>query len=165
MAVAGRKVVAVIVALAAGVTLLFIGLTLANLDKIRTSVAVRRSSRPILKTPAGEMVIVPEGEFQVPSWEKPPKLPAFYMDKEPVSQEAYARFAGETGRSPHAVSPEDEKAFCEWAGKRLPTADELAKAGRGATPESDVSIYGVTGLARGGRFRCALDASEARKFR
>lgn len=165
MAVAGRKVVAAILALVAGVTLLFIGLTLANLDKIRTSVAVRRSSRPILKTPAGEMVIVPEGEFQVPSWEKPPKLPAFYIDKEPVSQEAYARFAGETGRSLRAVSPEDEKAFCEWAGKRLPTADELEKAGRGATPENDVSIYGVTGLARGGRFRCALDASEARKFR
>ncbi len=165
MTVQGKKVVGVILALAAGVTLLFAGLTLANLDKIRTSVAIRRAARPVLKTPAGEMVIVPEGEFQVPSFENPPKLPAFYIDKEPVAPELYARFLAETGRPRGPVAPEDERAFCEWAGKRAATADELAKAGRGATPENDVSIYGVRGLARGGVFRCALDAGEAGKFR
>lgn len=152
-------------AIAAGVTLVFIGLTLANLDKIRTSVAVRRSSRPMLKTPTGEMVIVPEGEFQIPSWEKPPKLPPFYIDKEPVSPELYGRFAAAGGRSADRVTAEDERAFCQWAGKRMPSPDELAKAGRGATPENDVSIYGVRGLAGGKGFRCALDASGAAQFR
>lgn len=165
MAVAGKKLVAAIVAIAGGVTLIFIGLTLANLDKIRTSVAVRRAQRPILKTPTGEMVIVPEGEFQVPSWEKPPQLPAFYIDKDPVSPELYRRFAAAAGRGAERATVEDERAFCQWAGKRLPSPEELAKAGRGATPESDVSIYGVRGLAGGRGFRCALDASGAAQFR
>lgn len=165
MAVAGKKVVAAVLAVAAGVTLLFASLTLANLDKIRTSVAVRRSSRPILKTPSGEMVIVPEGEFQVPSWENPPKLPAFYIDREPVSPGDYRRFAEATGRNADRITLEDERAFCQQAGKRLPSPDELAKAGRGATPDNDVSIYGVRGLAGGRGFRCALDFSAAEKFR
>lgn len=165
MAVSGKRVTLAVLAVAAGVTLLFIGLTLGNLDKIRTSVAVRRSARPILQTPVGVMVIVPEGEFQVPEWEKSPKLPAFYVDQEPVSREILDRFLRETGRSFADLKPEDERAFCEWAGKRLPTAEELAKAGRGATPENDVSIYGVRGMARGGGLRCALDAGEAGKFR
>ncbi len=165
MAVAGKRLVWAMLAIAAGVTLVFIGLTLANLDKIRTSVAVRRSSRPILKTPTGDMVIVPEGEFQVPSWEKPPKLRPFYIDKEPVSPEIYKRFAAAAGRNADRVTAEDERAFCQWAGKRMPSPDELAKAGRGATPENDVSIYGVRGLAGGKGLRCALDASGAAQFR
>ena len=152
-------------AVVAGVTLLFAGLVLANLDKIRTAVAIRRAERPVLKTPAGDMVVVPEGEFQVPSFEKPPKLPAFYIDKEPVSPEFYARFLAETGRPGGPVTPEAERAFCEWAGKRAPSPDELEKAGRGATTENDVSIYGVRGMAQGGTFRCALDAAQASKFR
>ena len=165
MAVAGKKVVAAVAAVTAGVTLLFVGLTLGNLDKIRTSVAVRRSSRPVLQLTTGAMVIVPEGEFQVPAWEKPPRLPAFYIDREPVSPEMIAIFAEATGRNVATLSTDDERAFCKWAGKRLPSAEELAKAGRGATLENDVSIYGVRGLARGGGFRCALDAADARKFR
>jgi len=165
MAVSGKKVTLAVLAIAGGVTLLFIGLTLANLDKIRTSVAVRRSARPILRTPTGTMVIVPEGEFQVPAWENPPKLPAYYVDQEPVSPEILDGFLRETGRTSAKLTPEDERAFCEWAGKRLPTAEELAKAGRGATPENDVSIYGVRGLARGEGVRCALDARDAGRFR
>lgn len=155
----------VVLAIAAGVTLVFAGLTLANLDKIRTSVAVRRAARPVVKTPTGTMVIVPEGEFQVPAWENPPKLPAFYIDQEPVSGGIVARFLRETGRAAAALTPGDEGAFCDWAGKRPPTAEELAKAGRGATLENDVSIYGVRGVARGAGLRCALDAREAHRFR
>ncbi|MGQ9919186.1 MAG: hypothetical protein ACUVS7_17410 [Bryobacteraceae bacterium] len=165
MAVAGKRVSLVVLAIAAGVTLVFVGLTLFNLDKIRTSVAVRRAARPVVKTPTGTMVIVPEGEFQVPAWENPPKLAAFYIDQEPVSREMLARFFRETGRPAAAWTPGDERAFCEWAGKRLPTAEELAKAGRGAILENDVSIYGVREMARGAGFRCALDVREAHRFR
>ena len=165
MTVEGKKAVSALAAIVLCVTGVFIGLTLANLDRIRTSVAVRRAAVPVLKTPTGEMVIVPEGEFQVPEWEKPPALKSFYIDKEAVSPEAYARFLRETGRNDGPVSAQLAGEFCRWAGKRLPSPEELAKARRGATPENDVSIYGVRGLARGGGFRCALDAREAGKFR
>lgn len=165
MTVSGRKAVLAVAAIALGVTALFILLTLANLDRIRTAVAIRRAERPLLQTPTGVMVIVPEGEFQVPDWEKPPALKAFYIDRDPVSAEMYLRFLRETGREQEAGARPDARAFCEWAGKRTPTPEELAKARRGATLAEDVSIYGVRGLARGEGFRCALDAGGAAKFR
>lgn len=165
MTVEGKKAVLAVAAIVLCVTGVFIGLTLANLDRIRTSVAIRRAAVPVLKTPTGEMVIVPEGEFQVPEWEKPPSLKAFYIDKDPVSPESYGRFLRETGRKDEDVSAEIAEEFCRWARKRLPSREELAKARRGATLEDDVSIYGVRGLARGAGFRCALDAAEAGKFR
>ena len=129
----GKKVVTGMAVVVLGVTAVFAALTLGNLDKIRTAVAIRRSERPRLKTPTGVMVIVPEGEFQVPAWEKPPELKAFYIDQDPVSAEIYRRFLQESGRRQEPGAEPDVEGFCAWAGKRPATPEELAKARRGAT--------------------------------
>lgn len=135
----GRRLALILLGIALAVSVGFAALSLLNIDKIRTSVAVRRSERPVLKTEFGEMVIVPAGEFQVPPGQPAPPLKAFYIDK----------------REAPAGAP-----TCEARGKRPATPEELAKAARGATPEKDVSIYGVEGLAAGKGGRCAMDAPQ-----
>ncbi len=135
--VSGRKAMLFLLAIVVGVAGLFAGLAMWNLDKIRTSVAIRRYEKPVLKTAGGEMVIVPAGEYQVSPGQAAPALKAFYIDR----------------RAAVAGAPS-----CETQGKRPATAAEMAKAARGATPEDDMSIYGVLGMAKSPGGRCALDA-------
>lgn len=132
----GRRLTLILLAIVVTVSAGFAAFALFNIDKIRTSVAVRRSSKPVLKTATGDMVIVPAGEFQVPPGQPAPPLKAFYIDK----------------REAPAGAPS-----CEARKTRPATPEELAKAARGATIENDVSIYGVLGLAQSKQGRCALD--------
>jgi formylglycine-generating enzyme required for sulfatase activity len=103
------------------------------------------------------MVLVPAGEFLMGSDNRLPdegpqhkvKLKAFSIDKYEVTNLQYKQFIEATGRrSPQHfenrtfpdgkadhpvtfVSWHDAKAYCEWAGKRLPTDEEWEKAARG----------------------------------
>jgi formylglycine-generating enzyme required for sulfatase activity len=103
------------------------------------------------------MVLIPAGEFVMGTNSRLPDegpehtvtLEAFYIDKYEVTNLQYKKFNDATkrrspthfrnrtfpqGKADHPVtfvSWLDAKAYCEWAGKRLPTDQEWEKAARG----------------------------------
>jgi iron(II)-dependent oxidoreductase len=117
--------------------------------------------KEIVGKDGAQMVLIPAGEFQMEgnAGKDDEKtvytvyIDAFYIDKYEVTNAQYRRFVQATGhREPRdilnnrpwsgknfsgdnqpvvSVSWEDAKAYCEWAGKRLPTDAEWGKAARG----------------------------------
>ncbi len=97
-----------------------------------------------IKTPTGEMALVPAGSFLSGERKEPFWLPGFYIDKTEVTNAAYAEFCQKAAHDLPAgfpadrpgypvvnVSMEDALAFAAWAGKRIPNAREWEKAARG----------------------------------
>ena len=100
----------------------------------------------------GEMITIPAGEFVMGGNDpnalpqQRVTLPAFAVDKYEVTNAQYKQFVDQANhtapwgsypaeRADYAVtnvSWEDAQAYCQWAGKRLPSEAEWEKAARGA---------------------------------
>jgi hypothetical protein len=119
---------------------------------------LRRGSAPgryVWIAPAGleiEMALVPAGDFEAgvdgAAWDRGgPRhrraMPRpFWIGRYPVTRAEWRVFCAATGRKPpawgkpddgpaNAVPWIDARAFCDWAGLRLPIESELLKAGTG----------------------------------
>lgn len=127
-----------------------------------------------------DMVLIPAGPFTMGQDGSKPKngpahevdLPAYEIDRFEVTNDEFAEFVSQTGYTTYAeenssknwqdaaegkgnhpvvyVTWDDAVAYCEWAGKRLPTEAEWEKAARGE--DGRVFPWGDGFVAENGNF-------------
>jgi len=95
----------------------------------------------------GKMMLIPAGAFLFGATDEQVTVPAFYIDKYPVTNREYETFCRATGyrfpkywtesrfKGPDApvvgVSLADAQKYSRWVGKQLPTEEQWEKACRG----------------------------------
>lgn len=143
-------------------------------QQTRLPISPPPTSATFLTMASGDMVYVSGGEALLGPSLKRVTVGSFYIDKTEVTNRAFLDFCHATGLTPPKgielvpgdnpvvnVTVEEARAFCRWAGKRLPTADEWEKAARGSNgqpyPWGSAFDYSLANLPR--------DAAAARTAR
>jgi formylglycine-generating enzyme required for sulfatase activity len=86
------------------------------------------------------MIYYPGGAFPFGPDKRPVNLGPFYIDEAEVSNADYAEFCSASGCAPPVGAPDlpvvrvtiaQARAYAQWKGRRLPTAEEWERAARG----------------------------------